>query len=307
MAFCRFRSTWLARVQRFGFLVLFVYVGLWAGDAVAQTIKPQLTSGTSSRVSRDEAISLIPLQEMTAEAQGKLTPVLQNPNIYRRLPTTAIEIDPEYFVFLCRYPEVVVETWRLMGVTQMATQRTAPFQFRCDDGAGTISDIELIYGNDQLHVFYGSGTYSGPVIRKPIDGHCVILLQTMYSRGPNGNTVATSQLDVFMKLENAAAGLVAKTLNPLVGRTADQNFVESLKFIQRLNETTEKNGPGVQGMSQRLTGLSPEVREQFIEIAGKVYDRAQTRSVNRASAQPMSVIPASTNTPVRYSAEPPNR
>ena len=79
-------------------------------------------------------------------------------------------------------------------------------------------------------------------------------------------------------MENATVNLIAKTLNPIVGPTADHNFVESLKFVQRLNETTEKNGPGVQSMAYRLTNISDKVRDQFIRVAGTVYERGNRRT-----------------------------
>jgi hypothetical protein len=275
-------------------------------------IGQQLTSGTGSRSAKEEAIKAVPLHELTQEAQKKVTTILQDHSLYRRLPTTAIECDPEYFCFLCRYPEVIVETWRLMGVSAMSTERTAPFVLHTNDGAGSISDVELIYGNDNVHLFYGTGTYEGPVLRKPVNGQCVLLLRTENTQGSDGRPIATSQLDVFLKIENAAAGLIARTLNPLVGKTADQNFVESMKFVQRLNETTEKNGPGVQGMAYRLEGLTPEVRQNFIDVVARVFDKKQ----NAMAATPQTIpfvkptqlsSPATTQGPVRYTITPRTR
>ncbi len=280
--------------------------------ASSSLVGQQLTSGTGSRSAKEEAIKSVPLHELTPEAQTKVTSILQNHSLYRRLPTTAIECDPEYFVFLCRYPEVIVETWRLMGVSAMATQRTAPFTLHTNDGAGSVSDVELIYGNDNVHLFYGTGTYEGPVLHKPVNGQCVMLLRTENSQGSDGRMVATSQLDVFLKIENAAAGMIARTLNPLVGKTADQNFVESMKFVQRLNETTEKNGPGVQGMAYRLEGLTPEVRQNFIDIVAEVFEKKQASMIPQSQRPPVvqpaqALSPATTQGPIRYTITPRTR
>ena len=97
-----------------------------------------------------------------------------------------------------------------------------------------------------------------------------------------GNPSVQSTLDVFLTIDNMTASLVAKTLAPVVGKTADHNFLESLKFVQRLNETTGRNGPGVQGMADRLEGLTEPVRDQFIDIVGVVYQRTQ-QALLRAS------------------------
>ena len=79
---------------------------------------------------------------------------------------------------------------------------------------------------------------------------------------------------MYLKVDNLAAGVIARTLQPLVGSTADHNFIESLKFIEKLNKTTVCNGPGVQLMGERLT-LEPTVLRGFQDVAGQTYRRNQ--------------------------------
>ena len=234
--------------------------------------------GTGSRAARKEAQNSIPSNKLTAETKQKLAPVVEKPSIFRRLPVTSITSDPEMFVFLIRQPEVVVNIWQLMGVTQMSVERTGDYEFLTNDGAGAISNVELVYGTNNQHIFYAEGSYAGPLLKRKLKGRAVMILNTNYAQGPDGKPITTNSLDVFLKVENATVSLVAKTLNPIIGPTADHNFVESLKFVQRLNETTEKNGTGVQRMAYRLTNLSDGVRDQFIKVAGTVYERNSRRT-----------------------------
>jgi hypothetical protein len=106
----------------------------------------------------------------------------------------------------------------------------------------------------------------------------VIVLQSEYRTESSGRPIATNQLDIFLKIDNATAAMIAKTLNPIIGPTADHNFVESMHFLQRMDETTKKNGPGVQRMAGRLSNVSPEIRQDFVEIAGLVFNRQATNS-----------------------------
>ncbi len=265
----RRRSTILRRILVGTFLF-----AMLAAPTAGSVRADELTSGTGSRNAKEQAIASIPFAQLNRQTRDKINPVIDKPSIYRRLPVTAVNVDAEYFVFLARYPEVVVNIWKLMGITQMATTRTSEYTMNTDDGSGTISDMELVYGTRNLHIFYGTGSYTGPVLKRELTGKAVLVLRTEYTTGPQGEPVATSQLDVFLKVDNATAGLVARTLNPLVGTTADHNFTESLNFIQRLNETTVDNGPGVQQMAGRLTDINTDVRQQFIQVAGEVYQRA---------------------------------
>jgi hypothetical protein len=242
-----------------------------ASTSIAQ--EPEVGSG--KRQYRIQAVQSIPFHQLNQATKDKLNSVLKKPSIYRRLPISTINSDPDYFRFLVRYPEVMVDIWQLMGVTKMSTRRTGPYTIDCDDGVGTLSSLELVYGNDNLHIFYGKGSYEGPVLRKKLYGSCVLVLQTSFAQGAEGKPIATNQLDVFLKVENAALGLIAKTIQPIVGTTADHNFVESLKFVQRLNETTERNGPGVQRMAKRLD-IDQDVRQKFVDVVSLVFERSST-------------------------------
>ena len=163
-----------------------------------------------------------------------------------------------------------------MGVTQMSTERTGPYSVKTNDGAGTISDLELIYGNDRLHVFYGNGSYTGPLLKQKLSGRCVIVLQTQSKETAAGFEL-TNVLDIYLRVDNATASLITRTIQPLVGTTADHNFSESLKFVQRLNQSTRANGPGVKGMGRKLK-IDAQVRKDFELVVDKVYARANSKN-----------------------------
>ena len=253
----------------------------------------ELSTGSSARKLRQQVLNQIPWARLNAQTKAKISDVLEKPSMYRSLPRMAIQIDPQYLQFLIRHPEVVVNIWELMGITDMKVNRVGPYHLRTDDGAGTTSDMELVFGSHDLHMFYGEGQYEGPVLKKKLRANCVIVMRTSpRNRGPIELTSAGSpivnrqrqmvcQLDVFLKIQNPTAGLVVRTIAPIVGPTADHNFVESMKFLQRLNETTESNGYGVQEMGKKLS-VVPSVQSKFIQVAGGVYERAVARAATQS-------------------------
>ena len=258
------------------------------GAAQAQ----ELATGTSSRQLRKEVVRGLPYAQLNADTKSKIADILEKPSLYRRLPVTAINVDPEYLQFLIRYPETVVGIWELMGITHMQTQRVAPYTLNTNDGAGTTSNMELVYGSPNLHIYYGDGMYEGPVLRTKLRGKCVIIVRTRPRAEINGGAITPNrpgaplqtacQLDVFLKLENGTAGIIAKTISPIVGPTADHNFTESLKFVERLNKTTVNNGPGVQQMAERLD-IDAHVIKKYQDVVGRVYRQALERT-NKSNA-----------------------
>ena len=265
--------------QAFGWMMLSVVcVGIivctHCSPVAAQTTTESLP-GSSHRSHRAAGIKAIPFDKINATAQKRIKNVVNRPSFYRRLPVHTIDSDPEYFRLLVRKPELIVSIWQLMGVTQMTTERTGPFSVKSNDGAGTISDLELIYGNDNLHIYYGNGSYTGPMLKQKLTGRCVIVLQTQATETPTGFEL-TNVLDVYLKVDSTTASLITRTIQPLVGTTADHNFSESLKFVQRLNESTRANGPGVKGMGKKLQ-IDNEVRREFEAAVDLVYTRASKK------------------------------
>jgi hypothetical protein len=264
--------------------ICFVFV--FASSAHAQT---PTKSGSSSRSYRTDAIRSIPFRQINQLAGRRIQSVVKNPSFYRRLPVESISSDPDFFRFLVRKPEVIVSIWQLMGVTQMTAERTAPYAVATNDGAGTISELELIYGNDNLHVFYGTGSYTGSLIKQKLTGRCVIVLRTRSNETSLGSSL-NNQLDIFLKVDNAAAALVTRTIQPLVGTTADHNFVESLKFVERLSDSTKSNGPGVKEMGKRLK-IDDAVRQEFFAVVDQVFDREYRRKFGSKPAQAQVSLP----------------
>lgn len=243
-------------------------------SAMAQATAEKPT-GSSHRSHRTAGIKAIPFSKINATAQKRIKDVVNRPSFYRRLPVQTIDADPEYFRLLVRRPELIVSIWQLMGVTQMSTERTGPFTVKTNDGAGTISDLELVYGNDKLHVFYGNGSYTGPMLKKKLTGRCVIVLQTQATETASGFELK-NVLDIYLRVDNATASLITRTIQPLVGTTADHNFTESLKFVQRLNQSTRSNGPGVKGMGKKLE-IDQQVRKDFEIVVDQVFNRANRK------------------------------
>jgi hypothetical protein len=166
-----------------------------------------------------------------------------------------------------------------MGVSNMTAERQGPYQWKGDDGTGTECDLELVYGTDGLHVLYGDGFYSGPLLKRKITGRCVMILNSGFGQTGDGRWLVGGRLDVFLQLDDTGADLVARTISPWVGKVADSNFAESCKFASRLSLTAEQNAAGMQRLADKLTRVDPEIRGEFARISAGIEQRAATRSL----------------------------
>ena len=241
----------------------------------------------------DQAIQSIPFDRLTDDAQGKIWKIVSQPSIYRRLPVTRLQSDPEMYLFLVRHPEIIVNMWELMGVTKVSIRRTGDFTFNANDGAGTTGVAELIYGDRETHIVLGEGAYEGPVLKRKVQGRCLILLKTAFGPDTGPTTQVTHRLDMFVQIDNIGADLLAKTLYPLVGKSADHNFVETSRFVGQISQAAETRPNGMQQLANRLTKTDPAVRGQFATLSAAIFNRASEAGMTRVnSLVPVNSTPA---------------
>jgi hypothetical protein len=252
-------------------------MGWIAGAVIAGHAHPasaaSVNRSNTSRATREQAVRQIPLRALKEPIRTRVQQVVTSPTIFRRLPIQVIPCDQELYLLLVRYPEIIVNMWQLMGVTNAMIRRTGAYAYDAQDGAGTVSRVELVYGTRDQHLFLAEGHYDGPMTPRRVTGRCVLLLTSGYAKGERQQTVISNRLDVFLQLDKVGVELVAKTLHPLLGKTVDTNFAESARFISQVSTVAETNGPGVQRLVSRLTKVQPEVRAQFAKITSSISQR----------------------------------
>lgn len=272
-------------------VALFSATAFGAGPFVAAGATPAGRANpfqaTTSLAARQDAIRCIPLARMDAQAKAKVNAVLSNVTVFRRLPVRVIDCDPDLYLFLVRHPDVVVNIWETLKLSQLQVRQAAPEMFRVVDGDGTTATFEYLYRSHDTHVVYAEGAYTGAVLARPVKGRGLIILKTGYVRETDGRSYITNRMDVFVNVEPGAAELVARTLHPLVGRIVDNNFSQSVGFVGSLSRTSEVNSRGVQRLAEKLTHVQPEVRRQLAELAGGVAERTEPHAPRPAKDQPL--------------------
>jgi hypothetical protein len=84
-----------------------------------------------------------------------------------------------------------------------------------------------------------------------------------------------------MTIEPMGAELLTKTVSPLMGKTADNNFAQTVAFVGSLSRTAEMNNRGVQRLAAQLSHVQPEVRTQFAQLTAQIAQRADANDTAR--------------------------
>jgi hypothetical protein len=257
-------------------------LGLLTGRPLQGAWWVDSAQGTSSGTAQREAIRSIPIGKLDAPSRAKVAAVLDNVTLYRRMPVRVVPCDPDLHLFLVRHPDVIVNIWEVLGVAQLQLRQTAAEEFRVDDKDGTSATMQFLYHTPDTHLVYGEWKYTGKVLPRTVAGRCLAILSSSCAREGDGNYFISNRLDAFVSVEPGGVELLSKIFYPLIAKTADNNFLQTVSFVGSLSRTAEVNNRGVQRLAVKLTHVRPEVRRQFADVAAAVARKAAQEETTAA-------------------------
>jgi len=254
-----------------------------AQTETSKTIRPDFFQGHSGESVRQSAIQSLPMDKLDAQDRAKVHAVLANITIFRRLPVRVIDCNPDLYLFLVRHPDVVINIWNTLKISQLQLKQTGPETFRLNEESGVTANLEYLYSNHDMHLIYAEGVYEGSTFGRQIKGSGVFCLKSGYIRETDGRYYVTSRLDAFISVEPSAVELVAKALHPLLGVTADNNFIQTVAFVGSLSRNAEQNSRSIQRLAAKLNNVQPDVRDQFAQLAENISEKPSSLLLRRIS------------------------
>jgi hypothetical protein len=182
-----------------------------------------------------------------------------------------------------------------------------------NDGAGTIGNVEMLWHTHDLHVMFAEGAYSGPMFAGAVKGRCLLVLKTGYVRETNGKYYITCRLDTFIQLENVGLEFVARTFQPMIGKTADHNFRETAAFMAMISRSAEVQHPSLKKLTDQLTVPTDADRAEFVAITNRIgatsseLESRQGEAEQTAATSPVARMPTATKQPSKPLAMAPAR
>lgn len=258
-----------------GFLLEFAQPA-WAASPLLP--RKSLSTADTSNSTRQEALKSIPLDKLDPADRAKVVSVLSNVSVFRRMPLKVIDCDPDMYLFLVRHPDVVVNIWELLKISNLRMRQTGEGRFTLSESVGATISLKFVHQSHDTHILYGEGTYRGPLLIRPVIGRGVLVLKTGYVRETNGRYYITNRLDCFLHVEPVGAELLTKTVSPLVGKTADNNFLQIAAFLGSISRTAEVNSSSIRALALKLEGVRPKVRAQLAILAEGVSRKSAVAS-----------------------------
>lgn len=249
-------------------------------------------AGESSEASTSDATQAesrrsIPLAKIDPQFRPAVAAVLADPTIFRRMPTSVVDCQPELFTFLAQNPEVMVEMWRHLGVSHVTLTRLDERTCKISDGAGTTGTIVVVEqtcepGAQNRIVMLANGSFEGKPFQQPISAQCVLVLTSGSKDETNGRRYVAARMDAFIKLDRMSLALVAKAVHPFVGQTADRNFTDTMLFVSNLSFTAEKRPEAIEQVAIDMENLDQPRRQGLIKVAYECAEAGRQWEMSRS-------------------------
>jgi hypothetical protein len=231
----------------------------------------EMVGSTTSERARTEAISAISMDNIDSKFRATVREIVHDATLYRRLPTCVIDCHPDMFTYVCRNPDVLVSMWRALGISRVQLERSGEKTFRLHDLAGTKGTLRFVeqecenQAQNRL-VMIAEAVYEGKPVNLPVKAQCVLLLRSGSVKETNGRRYVAARLDTFVRIDRASMQLFAKVIHPWVGKTADQNFSDTMQFVENLSLTAQTHSAAIGKLADRLEGVTPSGNRELLRI-----------------------------------------
>ncbi len=236
------------------------------------------SSSSTSRQARAEAVRAIPFQRIAPEYRRRVKQVLNDTSLYRRLPTMTVDCHPPLFTYLAENPDVLVQVWRQLGISNIDLVRAKDGTFRLTDSVGTVGRLVIVEQNCDQNaqnrlVMYVEGAYEGKPFKKPVRAQCVLLLRSGSVEETNGRHYVATRLDTFLRIDRTSLELFARAVHPLVGKMADRNFADTISFVGNMSQAAEKRPRTIERLANSLSQVSDAQKRQLVQITHECSDQ----------------------------------
>ena len=239
--------------------------------------------GTSSSAARKSAAAALPVQRMTAANRARAEAAVASASLFRELPAIEIEVEPAVYDYFVSHPDVAASIWRVMKISKFDMWQTGSDSYEADAGDGAVGLIDALYRGPEQNVVYCEGTFTSPLLTRPIKATALLHLRTQFGRNTLGRTVARSRLSMFVTFPSQTVETAAKLVSPVSNVIVDRNFREVCLFVRMMQLAMERQPGWVEQVAARMDGVLEPRRKELVDLTAEIYVAARKRELAEAT------------------------
>ena len=226
-----------------------------------------VTRGESSSDLQKRTAAALPMKQLSAENQKRVSTILNDCNQYRRLPTLQYTVDEPMYRYLLQHPDVAVSTWRVMGISRFEMWQTGPMEYEAQAVDGSEGLADILYQDKNQMLFVCEGLYHNPVLLKPLQASALVWFRSSFGPNAEGTHVVSQRADVFVRFPSNGLSAIAKVLTPITNSLMDRNLFEISLYSSMMSRAVRDEPEWVIQVAQQMEGVLPQRKDELISIA----------------------------------------
>ena len=250
-----------------------------AASATAQTSMNEMAKrvgisieaeGKSGSRLRDNCIDQLPWRQMSASSQKRVRKVLDKCAQYRHLPELRYNVREDIYRYLVDHPDVTVSTWRAMGISKIQMWQTGTMEFEATAPDGSIGLADILYRDKTQCLLLCDGTYSSPLLPKPISAAGLVWLRYSHQPTKDNKTVLRQKLDVFIAFPTITGRAMAMLVSPVTNVMMDRNAFEISLYARMMSQAAENDPVWIEELAAQMDGVLPQRRKELSALVRPV-------------------------------------
>lgn len=246
--------------------------------------------GKSGSRLRDNCINQLPWSQMSVSSQKRVRKVLDNCAQYRHLPELQYNIREDVYRYLVDHPDVTVSTWRVMGISKIQMWQTGAMEFEATAPDGSIGLADILYRDKTQCLMLCDGTYSSPLLPKPITAAGLVWLRHRYQPTRDNKTVVRQKLDVFIAFPTMTGRAMAMLVSPVTNVMMDRNAFEISLYARMMSQAAENDPVWIEELAAQMDGVLPQRRKELSALVRPV-ETARDRTTAVSGRTPTKQSP----------------
>lgn len=249
--------------------------------------------GRSGSRLRDTRVKQLPWKKIAVENQKRIREVLDECAQYRQLPELHYEVHPEVYRYLVEHPDVAVSTWRVMGISRVEMWQTGAMEYEATAPDGSLGLADVLYRDESQCLLLCEGTYSNPLLPRPITASGLVWLRYNYRPGKDGKTQVRQRLDVFVSFPSTAARAMALLVSPITNVMMDRNAFEVSLYARMMSQAARNDPAWLMQVADQMEGVLPQRHRELKSLVRSV-ETARDRTTTVSGRTPRRRTPMST-------------
>jgi hypothetical protein len=203
----------------------------------------------------------VPWDRLDGTAYGLVRDVVDGALVAREVRDIGFRCRPGVFAYLLDHPDFAAEVARHLRQGRYRVRRVGD-SFEADDGHGVRGSVRPLHADAGRRVFYVEGRYDVPLL-PTLAGRLVVLLDTATLRGPDGVDYCDLHVAGFLKVDNAAAEVLAGIAQAFGEASVERRVRRFFRHVAVVSRRAYDDPEGLADELERRGDLSPERLSEF--------------------------------------------